>query len=327
MRETSRGSNLLWHTILLVVLHSTGGCNGGNVQAEAGTQLSDARARVRKPDGALSDRAEARKAEEPQTPAPRCPPEMASIGQYCIDRWEAHLVAVQQDGSERPHPHSERPAEGVVYRARSEPGRKPQAFMSRIDAESACGAAGKRLCTVEEWYEACRGPDATTYPYGDNYVKGACNSGKPHLLTRLHGPDPRAWSYRDHFNDPRLAEEPGFLEPTGFHQACVSGYGTYDMVGNLHEWISNPVDDSLADKLPLTEGILGALRRNAGRGVFLGGFFSTTNQFGAGCNYVTVGHEPSYHDYSIGFRCCRDAEGHERVAPLEARSEDRRRRF
>ena len=39
----------------------------------------------------------------------------------------------------------------------------------------------------------------------------------------------------------------------------------------------------------------------------MGGFYSTANQHGAGCYYTTIAHEPSYHDYSTGFRCCMDA--------------------
>jgi hypothetical protein len=39
----------------------------------------------------------------------------------------------------------------------------------------------------------------------------------------------------------------------------------------------------------------------------MGGFYSTTDQHGAGCAYTTIAHEPSYHDYSTGFRCCADA--------------------
>ena len=45
---------------------------------------------------------------------------------------------------------------------------------------------------------------------------------------------------------------------------------------------------------------------NQGKGVFMGGFFSTLNQHGEGCDFVTMAHEPGYHDYSTGFRCCKD---------------------
>jgi hypothetical protein len=66
------------------------------------------------------------------------------------------------------------------------------------------------------------------------------------------------------------------------------------------------VDASIAQKLPIKEGIRARIGRNLGKGVFMGGFFSTTNEHGEGCEFVTMAHEPKYHDYSTGFRCCKD---------------------
>ncbi len=41
-----------------------------------------------------------------------CPEGMAHLGErVCIDRWEAALVVVAQDGSVRPHPHNLPPSE------------------------------------------------------------------------------------------------------------------------------------------------------------------------------------------------------------------------
>ena len=45
-----------------------------------------------------------------------------------------------------------------------------------------------------------------------------------------------------------------------------------------------------------------------GNGVFMGGFYSTRGELGPGCSFTTVAHDAHYHDYSTGFRCCRDAE-------------------
>jgi formylglycine-generating enzyme required for sulfatase activity len=78
------------------------------------------------------------------------------------------------------------------------------------------------------------------------------------------------------------------------------------MVGNLHEWVSDRVNPSLSHSLELVDGVRQAVYRNSGHGVFLGGFFSTTAEQGPGCTFTTVGHEPQYHDYSTGFRCCKD---------------------
>lgn len=236
--------------------------------------------------------------------AAACPAEMTPVGETCVDRWEGRLLRRKDDGSLVAHPPYERPT-GGVFVARSEPGVRPQAYISRNEAESACTNAGKRLCSVTEWYRACRGDGDTTYPYGASFVAGRCNVGRPHLLSILHGSDPRAWQYDAHFNDPELDQRPGFLAATGEFAGCVGSAGAYDLVGNLHEWVSDRVDASLATKLPLNEGIRRRMQRNSGKGVFMGGFFSTTNQHGRGCDFVTMAHEPAYHDYSTGFRCCK----------------------
>jgi sulfatase modifying factor 1 len=244
-------------------------------------------------------------ANEAAKPAPRCPAEMARVGATCIDRWEAHLLERGANGALVPFAESGRPTSSELVAA-SGPGVRPQAYVSRVEAARACENAGKRLCSVSEWYRACRGPEGTTYPYGASFEKGRCNVGKPHLLSLLYGRDPRGWRYDEHFNNPELARKPGFLAGTGEYEGCVSGYGVYDLVGNLHEWVSDRVDQTLANKLPLTDGIRRRLRSNGGKGIFMGGFFSTTDQHGEGCNFVTTAHEPGYHDYSTGFRCCKD---------------------
>jgi formylglycine-generating enzyme len=238
---------------------------------------------------------------------------MALVGEVCVDRWEATLVTRDANAAPVDHPHSERPEHGVRYEAQSAPGKLPQAYVNRNEAESACANAGKRLCTLEEWFAACRGPKRTMYPYGETMKHGECNSGKTHLLSKWFGRDPRAWKYDEHFNNPRLDQEPGFLAKTGEYAACTNEYGVYDMVGNLHEWVSTPVDPKIAAVVPLTDGIRIRLAKRAGNGIFMGGFFSTDNQHGEGCAFTTIGHQPTYHDYSTGFRCCAEAPRHPRT--------------
>jgi formylglycine-generating enzyme required for sulfatase activity len=221
-----------------------------------------------------------------------------------MDRYEAHLLEPQADGSLALHPPQEVPS-NQRYVAESSAGAKPQAFMSQIGAAAACENAGKRLCKVSEWYRACSGAAKQLYPYGASYQAGRCNVGKPHLLSMLHGASVKGWSFAD-FNDPRLATTPGFLALTGEYAGCTSSEGVHDLVGNLHEWVADRVDASLPSKLPVPAVIERRIGRHAGNGIFMGGFFSTTNQHGEGCTFTTAAHAPSYHDYSTGFRCCED---------------------
>lgn len=233
-----------------------------------------------------------------------CPPEMASVGSYCIDRHEAHLMT-EAGGEFTAHPHFMRPQRGVRYFARSEASVFPQAYISRVEAKAACVAAGKRLCSLREWQRACRSKGVEKYPYGPKGERGRCNTAKIHLLRRFFGAHPPGgWSYETHFNDPGLDQLPGFLARTGEFDRCVTERGVFDMLGNLHEWVSDSVDQDFVDQLN-QDGV----ERNRqpwreGNGVFMGGFFSTTSELGPGCYYTTIAHEPTYHDYSTGFRCC-----------------------
>ncbi|MBN2192512.1 MAG: SUMF1/EgtB/PvdO family nonheme iron enzyme [Polyangiaceae bacterium] len=192
---------------------------------------------------------------------------------------------------------------GVAYVAWSAAGGVPQAYISRHDAAAACAQAGKRLCRASEWYAACRGSRHTRYPYGDREIEGRCNVGKPHLMQKVFGSN-ITYTFEAHFNSPRLNQEPGFLAKAGEYAGCVNDFGLYDMVGNLHEWVADDVGPRLKQTIPIEYGdhLLGP----RGNGVFMGGYLSSQHEHGHGCGYVTTAHDPGYHDYSIGFRCCKD---------------------
>jgi sulfatase modifying factor 1 len=217
-----------------------------------------------------------------------CPPDMASVGdRFCVDKFEASLVEVMADGSEQPwSPFL--PMEGHTVRAVSVKGQFPQGYISEKQAKLACSASGKRLCKAPEWKTACKGPEKTQYPYGNEDQPKVCNDhGKSPIGLRLkqglQEGEPIEWTWSwDRMNDTALNQYDETLSKTGDHDGCTNGYGVYDMVGNLHEW----VDDSA--------------------GTFLGGYYQDTHQNGDGCDYKTMAHEAWYHDYSTGFRCCAD---------------------
>ena len=201
-----------------------------------------------------------------------CPPGMAYIedsivGNFCIDRWEAHLEGLS--------PYLV-PTAGIAQAA---PGVVPQGYISGEVAGRACRAAEKRLCTDNEWLRACRGAGGTAYPYGNTYQPSACNEGRvAHPVVELFG-DETNWS-SSQMNDPRINQLPNSLGLTGSHPDCMSADGVFDLHGNLHEWTTD------AD------------------GTFRGGFYVDAKINGQGCLYRTTAHGRSYHDYSTGFRCC-----------------------
>lgn len=196
-----------------------------------------------------------------------CPPEMAELPSgVCIDRWEAHLAGQS--------PYAV-PTSGTAVSA---PGVPPQGYISGDVAGAACAAAGKRLCELGEWQEACAG-SGRTYPYGDVYDPDACNTERAqHPVIELFGAG-ATWSPTQ-MNDPRLNQLPDSLAVTGGHPQCVTPEGVYDLHGNVHEWVADPA------------------------GTFKGGFYVDAVINGAGCGYTTTAHTTSYHDYSTGFRCC-----------------------
>jgi formylglycine-generating enzyme required for sulfatase activity len=232
---------------------------------------------------------------------------MALVQRYCIDRWEAELVTTDEDGGTVELPYNKTPTGDVRFEARSLPGVMPQAYISRLDAALACRNANKRLCSMREWRRACEGRSSSHWPYGHKGVAGRCNNEKAHLMSIRYGSDPHRWTY-EAFNDPSLDAEPGFLAKTGAYDGCASSEGVYDLVGNLHEWVSDTVDADLVEKLEAEDVERRSQPWKEGNGVFMGGFFSTADQHGPGCTFTTIAHEPRYHDYSVGFRCCAAAD-------------------
>lgn len=204
---------------------------------------------------------------------------------FCVDRYEAYVVELAADGKELPHSPYDVIGDRKI-RAKVAAGVVPQAYISQVQARSACENAGKRLCSPTEFVRACRGPrSADFYPYGGVQRRpGYCNEHKGSFVTLLFGTDFHKLGYEE-FNDPRLDQLPGGLARTGTYPRCVSPEGLYDMVGNLHEWVEE---------------------ERAGHGRFRGGWYGDAENNGPGCLYVTSAHEPTYHDYSTGFRCCAD---------------------
>jgi formylglycine-generating enzyme required for sulfatase activity len=212
----------------------------------------------------------------------RCAENMVLVeGSFCIDRYEASTESLDANGKVLgPHtPYEMHKHERV--RAVSRAGVHPQAHVTLEQARAACANAGKRLCTDGEWMQACRGPQLTKFPYGKTYDKTACNDRASSPFWKLFGSEPPAAVLASPIalNNPKLNQQGG-LAKTGAFKRCVTSYGAYDMVGNLHEWTSDPA------------------------GTFRGGYYRDAREHGPGCLYVTKGHDAHYRDYSTGFRCC-----------------------
>lgn len=205
---------------------------------------------------------------------------MVRASRSCIDQYEASLRVTQADGNTAPWSPYVNPGQAPVF-AVSLDESVPQSNISQVQAKSACEAAGKRLCTDDEWLGACQGAAGYTYPYGPERRAGVCNDHRSrHPAVEYYGTsDSSVWSKLD---NACINQQPDTLARTGSHPGCVSQAGAFDMMGNLHEWTANP------------------------SGVFRGGYYVDTVKNGPGCLYRTTAHGPGYSDYSTGFRCCAD---------------------
>lgn len=198
-------------------------------------------------------------------------------GSFCVDKYEATLVEVTASG-ERPWSPFRNPGSASV-RAVSVANAVPQGYINADQAERACNASGKRLCTSQEWLSACRGAEQRTFPYGNVASSGTCNEGYPgHPAVDYFGTS-ADWIWSE-LGNACINQQPGSVASTGSHPMCATPEGVVDMVGNLHEWVS---DSS---------------------GTFRGGFYADTSRNGTGCSYRTTAHNRQHWDYSTGFRCC-----------------------
>lgn len=158
-------------------------------------------------------------------------------------------------------------------------GEKPTVAVTFIEATELCAAEGKRLCTADEWTQACEGPEHLPYPYGFVRNDEACNHDKPYRIpndSAYQNPETRAAEVA------RLDQS----EPSGSRAACVSSYGVFDMTGNVDEWVNNESGSVYGPEYEsgLKGGYWGPMRNR--------------------CRPMTTDHNRWHHGYQIGFRCC-----------------------
>lgn len=174
------------------------------------------------------------------------------------------------DTFEASRPDATASATGVSQtRACSNPSVLPWQNASFSVAQAACAAAGKVLCSRDQWQAACEGTANTTYPYGNTFDPMACNTERHDGIAG--GAD----------DDVLLA--------TGFLAACVSGPGVRDLSGNLKEW---------------TDDITGQTSGGTNIAVLRGGAFDTP-ELGATCDFRLTRAAVNVIAAENGFRCCR----------------------
>ncbi len=184
------------------------------------------------------------------------------------------------------------------------PDKIPASYVNKIIAEQSCINAGKRLCTRKKWYKACTGPNGSspyvnkkgeevfpeTYPYGPNYGAGKCNVG---LHTDRWPPGLLGRKNDDEMLDPRIGALLGadglpMKRETNSFPECTNGYGVYNLLGNVHEIVSDIHEEKTSIKEKVT---------------YVGSHYARSAE---SCAEATIDHWKYYADYSLGFRCCKD---------------------
>jgi sulfatase modifying factor 1 len=98
-----------------------------------------------------------------------------------------------------------------IYPYPNEEGAIPLTNVTQGGAAKLCAEQDKRLCGELEWERACKGPENTTFEYGNVYHADRCGTGA----------------------------EP-VLKPSGLRVGCRSEYGIRDMHGAAFEWTASP---------------------------------------------------------------------------------------
>lgn len=195
--------------------------------------------------------------EDVEKPGP-CPKDMAHIDSFCMDHYEAPNIK----------------------------GADPFVMESAVSATDWCESFGKRLCTEDEWVRACRGPDDTDYVYGHEHEASRCNDDKTWKVVNEKAlntwPSPEAQAE---------VEKLWQGAPSGSLDGCANGFGVYDLLGNVEEWVVRTQPH--ANNYP-----------HVMKGCYWAGCYGGNKPT---CGSTNPNHSDGFRYYETGFRCCMDA--------------------
>jgi formylglycine-generating enzyme required for sulfatase activity len=167
-------------------------------------------------------------------------------------------------------------------------GAHPAWMLDWYEAQATCESKGKRLCWQSEWTAACEGPEHTPFPYGWERDHSKCNMDNFYIEPRKYGPKGQFFFYSK--DDDVRRQELVRLDqsvPSGSMPGCRSGFGVFDMPGNVDEWV-------VSDEPPREKSRWAGLK---------GGAWGHVR---SQCRPTTYSHDPDFRYYFVGLRCCRD---------------------
>jgi formylglycine-generating enzyme len=203
------------------------------------------------------------------------------LNEYWIDRYEvtmAHYYAfVAATGHREPRLAGYLSIESVDMSSFLYPDR-PVVGVSWLDAHAYCQWKGKRLPTEAEWEKAAKGPQPRKWPWGDEEDSARANLRG--LDDTVHG-----------------------TAPVDSYETGQSGFGVYNLTGNVMEWASDWYDEQYYRVMPGENPSGPAIGDEK---VIRGGSWHDSLRYAHTFSRFKM--LPEYRDVTIGFRCAKSGE-------------------